>query len=290
MEAALGQHIDSMEVLVELKASVNHESKTEKTALLEASLHGKENAVETLARLNCLLDQETSQGHTALEQAASSGKLNVVAKLLSLKANGDYQTKTGNTAMGVAAFNGHMEAIDILLQGKADPGLETKRGCKSPLLKAVQNNQVMMVHHLARPPIEVNLSQEMRDGNTALMLAAGEGRVKVIKALVTAKAPVDYESSVVGKTALGHASMIGNTAAINELAQQRADLNLENQFGRTPLLCAVMCGQQKSVLLLLRLRATPDYMTSSGQSALACAKNMKNHEATQALQKALFKA
>ena len=80
--------------------------------------------------------------------------------------------------------------------------------------------------------------------------------------------------------------MVGAVPPLRELVRSLADVNKETSFGRTALISAVMCKQQQCILNLLSLKAVPEKMTSSGQSAVICAQSMKNIEALKVLQPA----
>jgi len=278
IEASLGEQAEAVKCLAELQVDLNQESRNAKTALLEAASHGKKAMVELLLQMKASVDQETAQGHTALGRAAWNGKTEAVDSLISGGANMNRQSRTGNTPSGMAAYNGHVGCLEVLSRNRADLELETDQGFKTPLMKAVQAGRIDAVTYLSEEA-GVKLDQETRDGNTALILAAGsEGRSKAVKALCKAKASVDWETFA-GKTALIHAVMVGQEDAAMELNRAKADMNRENRLGRTPLMSAVMCKQQKCVVLLLQLGADPGLVTSNGQSAEGCAKNMKNDQA-----------
>ena len=95
------------------------------------------------------------------------------------------------------------------------------------------------------------------DGCTALHLAAGDGRLPVVKLLLRAGAQVDVACSGGGGTPLYVAVQLGQLAAARRLHAAGADLAVTDSYGNTLLHVASFNGRTDIVNWLLQLGADP---------------------------------
>ncbi|MBR7741868.1 ankyrin repeat domain-containing protein [Phycicoccus sp. BSK3Z-2] len=109
-------------------------------------------------------------------------------------------------------------------------------------------------------------------GLTALLVAAGRGRVDIVQALVTAGADVHAVDPAMGATALHKAAQSGSTEAIDLLVAAGAFLDQQSPvLGHTPLMDAVSYGHDDAVAVLLGHGARTSPRNGFGQTALEIA-------------------
>lgn len=103
------------------------------------------------------------------------------------------------------------------------------------------------------------------DGNTALIIAAREGGIEVVRALLAARPRLNATNRF-GETALMLAAYSGRTEVVRELLLEGADVN--HGRGWNPLLYAVFRGHGDIADLLLKFRADPNSRGPNGSTAL----------------------
>jgi len=121
-------------------------------------------------------------------------------------------------------------------------------------------------------------------GWTPLMIAAAEGHVETVSALVEAGGDVNATNAL-GRTALMFASSYGFLAIVNDLLAHRADPNLvpKDSTGWTALIAAAHNGHREVVTMLLGHGADASIADKQGKTALAWAEARGHVKVAQAL-------
>lgn len=132
-----------------------------------------------------------------------------------------------------------------------------------PLHEAVGGGPVKDVERLLAQGIPVNT---LVDGFTALHLAAGDGRLQVVKLLLRAGAKVDVACRGGGGTALYVAIQMGQFAAARKLHEAGADLSTTDNVGNTLLHLACFIGRTDIANWLLKLGANPSRKNSQEET------------------------
>jgi transcriptional regulator EpsA len=158
----------------------------------------------------------------------------------------------GTTPLTVAVHRTQLEAVRILLASGADPSLPGLNG-QTPLHLAIEGNQVEIAQRLLRA--NANANQPSRDGYRAADFAALLNRAWAIPLLAGAGAQLD----VVGKqgTPLTLCSSVNASAACIALLRAKADPNLPNAAGQTPLFFATQNQNALTARALLAAGADP---------------------------------
>ena len=112
---------------------------------------------------------------------------------------------------------------------------------------------------------------------TPLILAAKEGNVSSLYALLQSKANPDIQTNF-GATALLTASHYGHDQCIHLLIQSKADPDIQENKGSTALYLASQQGHQKCVDLLLQSKANPDIQDNDGVTALVMGSQKGDHQ------------
>src|SRR5580658_2731798 len=106
------------------------------------------------------------------------------------------------------------------------------------------------------------------DGSTAIMYAAANGDLELVRALIKAGANAKVANQL-GTSALTEASIIGSAPIIDALLKAGADPNFKTPNGETPLMAAARSGKVDAAKLLLDAGADINAKESWGeQSAL----------------------
>jgi ankyrin repeat protein len=134
------------------------------------------------------------------------------------------------------------------------------------LLAAVeQGDRVAALRLLAKG---ANPNTPGADGATAVMYAAANDDLELVRALIKAGADVKAKNQL-GTSALTEAAIIGSAPIINALLKAGADPNTRNPEGETPLMAVARSGKLEAAKLLLEAGADVNARESfGGQTAL----------------------
>ena len=217
----------------------------------------------------------TSNGVTSLMRAAKRGNLGEVDRLLAAGARVNAATNglphgEHFTAVAVAAQEGHRAVVRRLLRAGAQVN-PTVPGDAAPLVVAAQHGRRDIVRDLAAAGADLNY-RGLRFKQTALTYAAGQGRVRMVRFLLSRGPRVDVRDSH-GMTALMYAAGAGRLACVELLLKAQADVNAWSEpADMTPLKMAVLHGHQDVVRRLLRAGADPNGGREPEGSALSLAR------------------
>ena len=257
--------------------------------LLCASHCGNVDVVEELLCVpGVLVNKVSKDGCTSLNSAAAKGHVPVVERLV--KAPGikvNLKDHDGWTPLNSAALMGHLGVVEILLDA---PDILVNEGNDlgfSPLHNASVRGHVEIVEKLlGTSGVLINkvsedggtsgvlVNQVGNDGCTALHMAAGRGRVPVVKALLKARGIDVNLKSHEGWTPLNCAVSGGYLDVVETLLDVPGILVSEgNSLGCSPLHCAVLQGHTAIVEALLALAPSVDvnHQSLDGFTPLHCA-------------------
>ena len=102
------------------------------------------------------------------------------------------------------------------------------------------------------------------DGTTALMWAAANDDLELVRALVKAGADVKAKNHF-GTSAITEAAILGSAPIIDVLLKAGADANFKNPEGETPLMAAARSGKVDAARLLVEAGADVNARESFGQ-------------------------
>jgi ankyrin repeat protein len=203
-----------------------------------------------------LLDQ-------TLLHAAYQGKLEICLGLIRLGANLDYKDKMGRTALHLAVLNKQLEAVKLLVEKGADINVEDNN-LETPLFSSFEYSNEK--YDTIEPEISLylltaasanknfNVNSQDKDGNT-LMIKALEKELYA-----------NYEFR------------IENVYLIDKLISMKADVNIANFQGETPLHVAVRAGNLSLIKSLIAKGAEAEKIINqqdrSGNTALHYAAEM----------------
>jgi ankyrin repeat protein len=263
-----------------------------------------------------LLGYEAKLGWTRLHAAVDLDVLEFVEDALKDKVPVNARGRDGRTALHIAATSGKAALVGVLLKTKANPNIKDKKGLL-PVQLAAQEDFPEIVRRLvakksevpdvfvaatvgARDRLATMLKEKPevvklrnRDGLTPLHVAAREGYLEAVRALLAAGADVkavdrpkrEFRFSN-GWTALHFAAMAGKTAIAALLLDNRADVNTADRRGKhTALHFAAWTGNADLVTLLLSRKANREAKDEKKRTPLALAKEKGHATVIKLLQK-----
>jgi len=163
----------------------------------------------------------------------------------------------GTTALHVAVQRGHLELATLLISRGAIVDAATRYGVK-PLYLAAERGDARIVETLIEGGADVNAATPQ--GVTPLMVAARTGQPETVAVLLGrgARASVNVQEGWRGQSALMWAAGEGHVPVIRQLAAAGADLQARSKSGFTPVLFAVRNGHLPAIEALLTLGANPN--------------------------------
>ncbi len=190
------------------------------------------------------LHQKSDRGRTLLHDAAEKGPPALVRFLIANGAEVDAQSDWG-TPLCVAAQAERQEIVEILVDSGAD--VNAKNDGHTPLYWAVCKGQKEMVQFLLANGAEVN--EAGRNGKTLAESAHLYKQLGILEILIKTRGQG-------GKTPLHWAVEHGRRSMVQMLLGYGADVNAEDDAGRTPLDLATPLAledtMRTSILLLLQ--------------------------------------
>lgn len=155
-----------------------------------------------------------SSGNTLLIIAAREGNAETVAALVAYRPRLDYRNLTGDSALMLAALQGHEKVVDVLLNA----GAPFNHSGWTPLHYAAFEGRLAVVERLLRAGADLNLLAPNQ--SDALMLAARNGHIDVVRKLIEAGSVLDRKNDA-GLTAEEWARSRGNTDIADLIAKAR---------------------------------------------------------------------
>ncbi|NP_001124137.1 ankyrin repeat and protein kinase domain-containing protein 1 [Danio rerio] len=301
--AVAGGDRESVQMVLNLGASVNCQSVKGYTPLIVAVLHKFYEICSLLT--DCGADVNLSDGDqwTALHFAVQAGDDRATRFLLDNKARADAKEKDGWTPLHLAAQNGHENIVRILLRRLDSVDVQEHQSCRTALHVASIYGHINIVKLLLNKGADID--KQDNNQSTALHLAAEEGHFRVVRLLVNSGADVNkvdeqsYSSlhfaalngytgicrlllskgidpnSRTNKnwTAMHLAALKGHPEIILTLEEHQGSVNIQGKNGWTPLHLACHHGQEEVVTGLLTAGADPNLAEDNGWTPLHLACN-----------------
>lgn len=135
-----------------------------------------------------------------------------------------------NSALLMAVDNKHLVVAEYLLQHGADIQLDNKYGY-TPLMQAVMRNDSKMVNMLLDKGAKID-QKNFYTELTPLMMAVDNGSMEMVELLLARKANLNLQDER-GRSALMHATAARQPKLAERLQQAGADTTLKDKQGRT---------------------------------------------------------
>jgi ankyrin repeat protein len=201
--------------------------------------------------------QGAASSDTRLVDAVKKADKAAVRALLQKQIDVNAQEADGMTALHWAAVRDDLETINLLIRAGASPKVATRYGV-TPLSLACTNGNAAVIEALLKAGADPN--RPSPEGETPLMTAARVGKMDALKVLLAhgAMAVVNAQESWKGQSALMWAAGEGHLPVIRTLTEVGADIQARSKAGFTPLLFAVRNGHIEAARLLMTLGADPN--------------------------------
>jgi ankyrin repeat protein len=281
------------------------------TALADAARAGDTDAIRALLARTADVDAPGTDGTPALHWLVRRGDIALAGQLLDAGADPNRASRYGVRPLYLAAFNGDEDMIHLLVSAGADPNAPGTMG-ETMLMAAVGSGDVAAVRALLALGADVD-ARDAHYEQTALMLAARDGRADIARALIDAGAAVAARTRV-GKepdwilpnsrpgfsfgvgiirgglpadrgmrpfrrgamSPLLYAARNGHTETAALLLDAGADINGTEANQIAPLLMAISNDQMDVATLLIARGADLDAQDWYGRSPLWSAVNVRN--------------
>ena len=231
--------VDSLLAFIDAGATVQARDRAGNTAFLLAARKGNDDVLDTLLDAGSNAKQVNLIGSSALLMAVVHNRRKTVTRLLELGVDVNLANTKSMTPLIAAAYNGNSRILDALLVAGADPGARDDSG-KGALVYAVGRGYAGIAQRLLDSE---NIDINARYGNelTALMWAAGHANdvptpdgVQSVVQLLEQGADIDLQDNR-GRTALHIAAERGHAAIVELLLDAGADNGQRDTEGLLPV-------------------------------------------------------
>ncbi|KAL4222780.1 hypothetical protein ACF0H5_018820 [Mactra antiquata] len=230
-----------------------------------AAYRGYTYMLQYLIESKCDVNKTTSTlRRTALHFAVLRHKMACMLLLIAAGAKLDVKDTFGNSPCHYAADDGYCQFLDVLIRRGVNVDIQDITS-KTPLMKAVRNNKTDAVLRLIRGNCNINITD--RNSDMALHYAARNGCADIIDILIASHSQVDVQNYW-GRTPLMEAVCYNHREAVARLIRANCDLNRrEFKTGDTALHIAIKRNYTAVVELLLAAGTRHDIYNHQGETA-----------------------
>jgi ankyrin repeat protein len=220
-------------------------------------------------------------GDVSLVTAAKQGDRAAVQSLLNEHGKHAVAGPDGTAALVWAATRNDLAMADLLLRAGANAKAANELGA-TPLYAAAAHPNPAMTEKLLAAGADPNAP--LMSGETPLMEAARRGNLATVRVLLSNHANPNVRESNGGQNALMWAVSQRQSAVVEELLKNGADVQSGSKTGFTALMFAAQQGDDDSARILLRAGAKPnDAQPKTGLTALMIASAMAHAKAVEVL-------
>ncbi len=231
-----GFTLSDLEYLVknDTNFKINDQDSNGSTLLMYCSTSGKAEEVNSILKNGAFVDFEV-KGQTALHLAAKFGQGNVVWRLLKAGANKNKKDEAGLTPADYANRSEYYKIVEMLGGKPLNLYEDAKRKEAIDLLLKVHKSEISI------PDFERQfygygplIDEPFFNGNTLLHTAAYFGKLPLALAALRLKADPNVQNET-GSTPLVYAIHQNNLPVVEELIKAGADPKIKNKDGNTAL-------------------------------------------------------
>jgi len=253
--AHMGQ-TDIVALLLQRGASVNARDRTDtvpeargNTALIMAAGRDHTETIRVLLTQGkgILVDAQTKDGDTPLSMVVGFEDLEAVKLLHAHGARINHLNNRSDAMLVSTVPHKKFEVLEYLIANGADINLSGNSG-SSPLMQAIegQGKDAKKLYKWIekfltyKPRLDFQQLKGEGEGLTAMHLAARLGYVDIGKLLLDSGAKIDAVSLLTGSTPLHSAVTVNQIDFAKMLIKRKANLEIVDKYGSTPLLTATL--------------------------------------------------
>jgi ankyrin repeat protein len=233
------------------------------TPLMIAAAFGSLDAMKVLVDSGANVNHSSQAGATALHW--SVGDIRKARLLVEHGADVHARSQNGRTPLLVAAYtNGASETVKLLLSKGADPNAAASFGV-TPLIAAANVNDSVSAKLLIAQGAKIDAQADLPAGATALMGAAHNGNLELVRILLDRHAPVNVSSGGMAGpvqlgsvTALHFAALSGHPGVVKALLDAEARVDLQDVRGMPPLMWSVSTDRPSLPIIRMLLEKGSD--------------------------------
>jgi len=241
------------------KQDVNRRNPDGSTPLQWAVYNGDVAEAKRLLRAGADVSLANKYGATPMSLAAEVGNAEMLKVLLEVGADVESPNADGQTALLAVARTGNVEAAKLLLDRGAKVDAKEKWGGQTPLMWASARRHPAMMRLLISKGAGVDAASIDRDYQRHV---TAEGR------------PKSLDSG--GLTPLLYAARENCTACVDVLLENKADIDLADPDGASPLLVAIMNANWDLARHLIDAGADVNQWDLFGEAPLYTAVELRN--------------
>jgi ankyrin repeat protein len=264
------------QLLLNRGAEIDAPDYNEATPLHVAIGRGSLAMAELLLRRGADLDAVDEKGLTPLRYAISSRILPVFEKVWKFGSKLDKAEYRSQPPLIYAAEEGNFDAVLVML------GENPEITHQSPPADSVPPLESNTGEGEVEEAKEIDVDVRSTSGKTVMHLAAENGRLDVVKALLKKTSSINLRDSA-GRSALHLAAENGHPKMVELLLHENVDINLTDDDGKTVLHIAAENGRLDVVKALLSQKANVNLRTRDGKTALHAAAQSRNLDVLKAL-------
>ena len=186
---------------------------------------------------------------TALHVAAYYNRIEVARYLLQCGGNINAQDSSGKTPLHIAIARGYVDMAELLLQNGADKEARDNKQT-TPLHLSVNKNQESIFNLLLAYGCKVDVCQA--DNSSILHSAVMVENLTIIRVLLEKGCPVNIVDNYNKWAPIHFAAESGNDDVLPLLLAYNPNIEIKDNFSRTPLHHATGSGQLTNVKLLIK--------------------------------------
>ena len=227
------------------------------TNLFQAIVANDFDALIKAIEKGALINANDRFGHTPLHFTAYKGNARFLQYLLQNGGDPNARGRHDSTPLHSAAWGRNVSALEVLLEEGSDVDARTDEGETPGMTAALRGEKEILEILFA---LSADPHAEDVHGTNLIDLAAAGGHEAIVNML--------RKIGVKNENPLHIAAGLGEEEKVKKLLQNGRKINERDSFGATPLLIAMVAGQEKMVDFLLSRKADPKLSAKEGYTLM----------------------